>query len=315
MSSCQNCGEPDQAGRFCGRCGLPVGGVGANPTEPEPGSGTSGSSTLPAGPYSPAPPTAGQPAQPPSGAPGSSSVGRRVTIAAVSAGIVGLLVVVAIAAGQRGSPTPEAAAGPPTATSSDPRDQVAPDPSDTITGMEPTATTATRPPSTAPSTPFAPQVSAATASCVAPDSVDAAGQPQSYQPAKAVDGRLDTAWRCAGDGVGASITVQFGGPVSLTSVGLVGGFDKVDPSDGADRFTQSPRVLRVRWTFDGAGAVEATPGGQRSMYVTPVSVRASSVTLTILQTEPGIDVTNKDGVVLPPLNTMAVSELAFTGLR
>lgn len=165
-------------------------------------------------------------------------------------------------------------------------------------------------------TPYEPVPLSATASCTAPEGLDAAGVTQSYEPAKAIDGKTETAWRCPGSAVGESLTIRFTSPVQLTSVGLIPGYDKLDPTDGADRFVQSPKVMRVRWTFDGNNpGVDAAPNGQRSMFMTPVSVRTSSVTLTIVQTQPGDAVTNAAGIVLGPLETTAISELAMIGVR
>jgi len=55
------------------------------------------------------------------------------------------------------------------------------------------------------------------------------GHDQTYEPAKAVEGRNDTAWRCPGDTTGRTLTIDFGGPVQLTSVGLIPGYDKIEP--------------------------------------------------------------------------------------
>jgi hypothetical protein len=38
--------------------------------------------------------------------------------------------------------------------------------------------------------------------CQAPQTTDGAGNPVTYVPEQMVDGRMNTAWRCNGDGVG-----------------------------------------------------------------------------------------------------------------
>ncbi len=162
---------------------------------------------------------------------------------------------------------------------------------------------------------FAPAPTSLTADCSAPDSEDAAGVRQTYEPAKAFDGKAETAWRCSGDASGKSIIISLGGPVQLTSVGLIPGFDKTDATDGSDRFVQSRRILRVRWTFDDGSYIESDPSGVRAMKTTPVSVRTSTVRMTIEQTTPGQTITNNKGESLAPLDTTAVSEIAFTAVR
>ena len=45
--------------------------------------------------------------------------------------------------------------------------------------------------------------------CQAPQTTDGAGQPVNYVPEQLSDGRLNTAWRCNGDGVGQVVTFEF----------------------------------------------------------------------------------------------------------
>lgn len=164
-------------------------------------------------------------------------------------------------------------------------------------------------------TPFVPVPTGATADCSAPDSVDAAGVTQTYEPAKAFDGKRETAWRCSGDASGKTLVIKFGGPVELTSVGLIPGYDKIDGTDASDRFVQSRKITRVRWTFDDGTSVESTPNGDRAMTTTPVSVRTGTVRMTIEQTTPGSTITNNKGESLAALDTTAVSEIAFAGVH
>lgn len=178
-----------------------------------------------------------------------------------------------------------------------------------------TTTARSTAPSRTPTTPFVPVPTGATADCSAPDGVDAANVTQSYEPAKAFDGKKETAWRCSGDAAGKTLVIKFAGPVQLTSVGLIPGYDKIDPTDAADRFVQSRKILRVKWTFDDGTSVESTPNGQRGMQTTPVSVRTGTVRMTIEQTTPGSTITNNRGESLAALDTTAVSEIAFAGLQ
>ena len=89
-----------------------------------------------------------------------------------------------------------------------------------------------------------------TATCQASDGEDSAGNTITYDPENTVDGRPDTAWRCDGSAVGARLVLEFDRPVTVTSVGLVPGYAKVDPKSGDDRFTQNRTVTAATWLFD-----------------------------------------------------------------
>ena len=104
------------------------------------------------------------------------------------------------------------------------------------------------------------QVTAAvSASCQAEDSSEADGTPVVFAPANVLDGNLATAWRCAG-GAGQELVFDLGGDVHLVSVGLVGGYVKVDPRWGVDRFPQNRRVRAVEWVFaDGSVITQGSP--------------------------------------------------------
>lgn len=179
----------------------------------------------------------------------------------------------------------------------------------------PTAPATRSTPSSTGTTPYVPVTTGATADCSAPDGVDAANVTQTYEPAKAFDGKKETAWRCSGDAAGKTIVITFAAPVQLTSVGLIPGYDKIDQTDASDRFVQSRKILRVKWTFDDGSSVESTPNGQRGMQTKPVSVRTRTVRMTIEQTAPGSTITNNKGESLAALDTTAVSEIAFAGVQ
>ena len=55
--------------------------------------------------------------------------------------------------------------------------------------------------------------------CQAPQTTDGAGQPVNYAPEQLSDGRLNTAWRCNGDGVGQVVTFEFPAGTSIVEVG------------------------------------------------------------------------------------------------
>ena len=48
-----------------------------------------------------------------------------------------------------------------------------------------------------------------------------------------------------------SVTLTLPGSAHLIQVGLIPGYAKVDPTNGADRFRQERRIGEVRWRFRG----------------------------------------------------------------
>ena len=54
--------------------------------------------------------------------------------------------------------------------------------------------------------------------CQAPQTTDGAGQPVTV-PEQMSDGRMNTAWRCNGDGVGQVVTFEFPAGTSIVEVG------------------------------------------------------------------------------------------------
>jgi uncharacterized protein YcfJ len=94
------------------------------------------------------------------------------------------------------------------------------------------------------------------ASCQSGPSRDASGARVTYDPEFAVDGQVDSAWRCAGDGVGETLVIDLGGSVRVAELGLVPGYAKTDASDGTDRYAENRRLTAVRWRFDDGTTIE-----------------------------------------------------------
>ena len=144
-------------------------------------------------------------------------------------------------------------------------------------------------------------IAGATATCQTANSVDAAGNPTSYEPARAFDSDISTAWRCDGSGQGQRFTVQLPGEMAVAEVGLVPGFAKTDPASGVDRYAENNRITKLRWRFDdGTTIVQRIDGnpGNRSMRTIRVpETTTRSVVIEILASQPG------------PRNTVAISEL------
>ncbi|TKJ16523.1 discoidin domain-containing protein [Blastococcus sp. CCUG 61487] len=145
-----------------------------------------------------------------------------------------------------------------------------------------------------------------TASCQAPPGVDAANVPVTYEPANTLDGIGGTAWRCAGSAVGEQLVFDFGRPVTIASVGLVPGYDKVDPVDGTDRFGENRTVTAVTWRFDGGASHRqeiAAPGRAMARSRLDAPVTTSRLVLEIART-------GNDGAVR---DFTTISDVAFTG--
>lgn len=330
MTSCLTCGAETGQDRFCVRCGAQTAQFPAHGGAPPPP--TAGAVSMvkdggpPPGSWPPPPPPVWPPLEP------TPDRGRR-RVAVIALGIAVLLVTAGATGYVLLRPGPTAAsvtdpvtsaanAGPTDSTrsadggSATTRSSAAGGP---VPGGSapagPTVSSVRSTPTSIGTTPFVPVPTGATADCSAPDGVDAANVTQSYEPAKAFDGRTETAWRCSGDAAGKTLVITFAAPVQLTSVGLIPGYDKIDPTDTSDRFVQSRKVLRVRWTFDDGTTVESNPNGQRGMHTNPVSVRTGTVRMTIEQTMPGSTIINNKGESLAPLDTTAVSEIAFAAVQ
>lgn len=144
-------------------------------------------------------------------------------------------------------------------------------------------------------------INAAEASCIAPASVDAAGNEVTYEPALSHDGDLTTAWRCPGSGTGETITFQLSRELQVAELGLVPGYAKTDPRNGADRYAENNRLTKVRWTFPNGTTIEQeldpSPDNREMQTIRFRPVLANEVVLEVLSSEPG------------RRNTIAVSEI------
>jgi hypothetical protein len=119
------------------------------------------------------------------------------------------------------------------------------------------------------------------ATCVAPDATDGGGNPVDYSPSNLLDGARATAWRCPGDASGNvvefNILAAYGTTANISSVGLVPGYDKVDPYTGVDRFTEMRRVASATWTCVNASGYQTY--GATQQYSPTRDMQVSSVSL------------------------------------
>lgn len=175
----------------------------------------------------------------------------------------------------RPSAPPAATAAPPAQTAA-PTQPPAPAPAPTQpAGRQPTTTFAAPPGAAVPRE--------TSASCQSEDSTEADGTPIVFAPGNVLDRNPATAWRCEA-GTPQTLTFTFDGPTNLASVGLIGGYVKVDPLTGVDRFPQNHRVKQVRWTFSDGSTVVQDLADSRSMQTINVNVATTSATMEILAT-------------------------------
>lgn len=156
----------------------------------------------------------------------------------------------------------------------------------------PPSTTATTVPPAPTSVRLAP--TSVDATSWSPDSQTACFDPVSYGPGNAVDGVRTTAWQVTGDGTGQSITFELPPGTTVTRVGLTPGYDKVDPCDRTDRFTQNRRVTSVEWELGGETIPQSLATSRRAVQRIRVgAVETTSVTMritgTVVGDDPGAD--------------------------
>jgi Zn-dependent protease with chaperone function len=169
----------------------------------------------------------------------------------------------------------------------------------TSNASQPTVTTSTTP---EPPTELA-STAAASASSTAPDSVDDAGNPVSYDATNVMDDNMSTAWRVEGDGRGVTVTLDLPAMVHLTKVGLVPGYAKLDPTTGKDRFPENRRIREALWRFSDGTVLQQRFQDQPTMQRGTVDVIASWITIEIVSTVPGD----------PDHDYTAISEISLVG--
>lgn len=96
----------------------------------------------------------------------------------------------------------------------------------------------------------------ARATCTADPSTDSAGNRVTFEASNVLDADPDTAWRCEGDATGEELTLTFDEPVTISSLSLIPGYAKVDPTDGTNRFWENRTMTQVRWSFDDGTSIQ-----------------------------------------------------------
>jgi LysM repeat protein len=180
----------------------------------------------------------------------------------------------------------------------------APAPGPTEGAPAPTSPQVPLPPAGRPATTtFAPpagavQPTGASATCQDRDSNEADGTRIVFAPSNVLDHNPATAWRCPMPATGQTLTMSLSGATHLTSVGMIGGYVKVDPLTEVDRFPQNHRVRQVKWTFSDGTFVTQDLADSRDMQTMAVDVTTTTVTIEILATYPPSGEDQKDTVVV-----------------
>lgn len=140
---------------------------------------------------------------------------------------------------------------------------------------------------------------------------DANGNRFTYEPEKVIDNLPDTAWRCAGDGVGQWLRIDFQSKATLAGIGIVPGFAKTDPHDLTDRYAQNRRISAVDYIFDDGSTVSQildTSALNRSTQVISLpDVFTGGVTINIRGSVAGQVTGDKQ-----PFDRIAISEFTVS---
>jgi len=134
----------------------------------------------------------------------------------------------------------------------------------------------------------------------AAEAEDACGNTITYEPENAVDGSPTTAWKVGGTGVEEWIELKYDKPIEVSRVGIIPGYDKIDPCDGTDRFNQYYVIKRARIELSDGSSVEKTFQKEPQMqFVDVPDAETSSVRVTVLET-------------YPPANNLAAAPYSYT---
>ena len=98
-----------------------------------------------------------------------------------------------------------------------------------------------------------------------------------------------------------AVALQLSRELQVAELGLVPGYAKTDPRNGADRYAENRRLTMVRWTFPDGTVIEQeldpSPDNREMQTIRLDPVLASEVVLEVLSSDPG------------RRNTIAVSEI------
>src|SRR5215204_5436003 len=111
-----------------------------------------------------------------------------------------------------------------------------------------------------------------------------------YEPGKSLDNYADTAWNVYGSGVGESVTLKYDKPVRVRRLGIIPGYDKIDPCDSTYWFYQQRVIRTAEVRFSDGSTVKANFVRSPRMQFTKMAVtKTNSITITIRDTYPAGD--------------------------
>lgn len=140
-----------------------------------------------------------------------------------------------------------------------------------------------------------------TASNSAAPGIEASGAAVDYEAGNVLDGEKGTAWRVPGDGVGETLTLSYSDPVLVSSIGLLPGYAKVDPTDQTDRFVENRRVLAVEYEFSDGTVVPQSFAETRLIQSISVEEVTDEIVIRIIET------TDDGGRDFTPISEVDVS--------
>jgi hypothetical protein len=131
-----------------------------------------------------------------------------------------------------------------------------------------------------------------------PDNIDNAGRTTTYRARNMLDSDPTTAWRMDGDGSGRLITFRFDEALPISTVGLVNGYTKVDPSTGDDRYAQGRRITRVTWQLGDQVVVQQLRDGVRGLQTIDFAPITTDVVYLQIErtTAPGAEGFNRTAI-------------------
>jgi hypothetical protein len=143
--------------------------------------------------------------------------------------------------------------------------------------------------------------------CQAPQTTDDAGHPVYYEPEQMFDAKLNTAWRCNGDGIRQVIIFTLPAQTTIDEVALVNGYAKIDPTSGAKRYWEYRRITEVTWTFANGSTFEQSlqDGVTTPQKLNIAAQPGDTVTLTI-------NASSKPGSTARGRNAVLISEVSFS---
>ena len=99
---------------------------------------------------------------------------------------------------------------------------------------------------------------------------------------------VDTSVRIDGNGGRIGTQLDFESDVSVSSIGLIPGYDKIDPTDGTDRFAQNRVVKVARFEFSDGSSVRAGFEQLRDMQFVAFEqpIRTNWIRIVVEQTYP-----------------------------